>query len=218
RYYSADDLVKLKTIKMLKVMSIPLDEIKRLLSMDDLQKVTDTFSRFEKEAQEKIQQLNEGLEYMRRVKGIYEDLVSISEKHDDGYIYKQYFPERKMLIAPPEERLCAANLWRYHDLFYSFLGEQANCFTFSDKAFLFETDKEQLSAECINYNENCKNIVVLPAGEYFCVISNDKNDAFASIQKRAEELGKTISDWHIDEIIITGILKWKYCVQAFILE
>ncbi|MCD7729328.1 MAG: hypothetical protein LUI60_05380 [Clostridia bacterium] len=47
--------------------------------------------------------------------------------------------------------------------------------------------------------------------------SNAKNDAFASIKNKAEELGKTIYDWH-DEIIITGILKWKYCVQALILE
>ncbi|MCD8309280.1 MAG: MerR family transcriptional regulator [Clostridia bacterium] len=215
RYYDADDVVRLKTIRMLKAMAIPLDEIRRLLSLDDLKEVTEAFSHFERQAEIKIAQLNEGLDYMRRVRRVYENLCDSAKTYADGEIFIRSCPERIFLLAPQGEAPHAANLWRYHETFYRFLGKKADLFTFTDKAaVLTENGGSRLAAECITYDNTDERVTVMPAGNYLCAAGADVQKLYSSILEYAAATDKKVGSRRVDEIIISGILCWKYCVQV----
>ena len=54
RYYTEQDIVRLNTVRALQQMDLPLQEIKRVLEYDDLQKILDFLTQAEKKADEKM--------------------------------------------------------------------------------------------------------------------------------------------------------------------
>ena len=54
RYYTEQDIVRLNTVRALQLMDLPLQEIKRVLEYDDLEKIIAFFQQAEKRADEKI--------------------------------------------------------------------------------------------------------------------------------------------------------------------
>ena len=54
RYYTEQDIVRLNTVRALQQMDLPLQEIKKVLEYDDLEKIVDFLAQAEKKADEKI--------------------------------------------------------------------------------------------------------------------------------------------------------------------
>ena len=54
RYYTEQDIVRLNTVRALQLMDLPLQEIKKVLEYDDLEKIVDFLAQAEKKADEKI--------------------------------------------------------------------------------------------------------------------------------------------------------------------
>ena len=54
RYYTEQDIVRLNTVRALQLMDLPLQEIKKVLEYDDLEKIIAFFQQAEKRADEKI--------------------------------------------------------------------------------------------------------------------------------------------------------------------
>lgn len=57
RYYTAEDVVRLNTVHALQQMDLPLQEIKRILEYDDLEKIIEFLEQAEQKADEKIASL-----------------------------------------------------------------------------------------------------------------------------------------------------------------
>ena len=57
RYYTAEDVVRLNTVHALQQMDLPLQEIKRVLEYDDLEKIIEFLEQAEQKADEKIASL-----------------------------------------------------------------------------------------------------------------------------------------------------------------
>lgn len=54
RYYTEQDIVRVNTVRALQLMDLPLQEIKKVLDYDDLEKIVDFLAQAEKKANEKI--------------------------------------------------------------------------------------------------------------------------------------------------------------------
>ena len=54
RYYTEQDIVRLNTVRALQLMDLSLQEIKKVLEYDDLEKIVDFLVQAEKKADEKI--------------------------------------------------------------------------------------------------------------------------------------------------------------------
>ena len=52
RYYNEQDIVRLNTVRALQLMDLPLQEIKKVLEYDDLEKIVDFLVQAEKKADE----------------------------------------------------------------------------------------------------------------------------------------------------------------------
>ena len=72
RYYSQQEIVRLDTVKTLRSMDMSLSEIKRILSYDDFGKIVDALKQAEKNADEKIAELNYAKTKIRRARLYYE--------------------------------------------------------------------------------------------------------------------------------------------------
>ena len=53
RYYTVEDITRLNTVHVLQQMDLPLQEIKKLLEYDDLEKIVEFLVQAEKKADEK---------------------------------------------------------------------------------------------------------------------------------------------------------------------
>lgn len=53
RYYTEQDVVRMNTVRALQLMDLPLQEIKKVLEYDDLEKIVDFLRNAEKKADEK---------------------------------------------------------------------------------------------------------------------------------------------------------------------
>ena len=54
RYYTEQDVVRLNTVRALQIMDLPLQEIKKVLEYEDLEKIVDFLAQAERKADEKI--------------------------------------------------------------------------------------------------------------------------------------------------------------------
>ena len=52
RYYTEQDIVRLNTVRLLQLMDLPLQEIKKVLAYDNLEKIVAFLSQAEKKADE----------------------------------------------------------------------------------------------------------------------------------------------------------------------
>ena len=71
RYYTEQDIVRLNTVRALQLMDLPLQEIKKVLEYDDLEKILDFLTQAEKKADEKIAALQYSKSKIRLAKADY---------------------------------------------------------------------------------------------------------------------------------------------------
>lgn len=217
RYYTAKDIVRLNTVHALRQMDLPLQEIQRVLEYDDLEAIIAFLKQAEQKADEKIAALQQSKLKIQWVRSDYEKKLQRQQAAEG--IFVQKLPERVILLADPGVSLTVDNLWNYHRHFYSQLEEPLKeRFAFEDLAGVYtEGTSARLFAVCTRYEE-IPGLKVLPAGRYLCASCTHENreEILQQLMGEAEkELGYSPL-FSVQLVVISGILQWKYQLQAFV--
>ena len=167
RYYTEQDIVRLNTVRALQLMDLSLQEIKKVLEYDDLEKIVDFLAQAEKKADEKMEALQYSKSKIQLAKADYERKLHRRENLN-GTVLKDV-PERVILLSDTLETPTLDNLWNYLSHFYDkvtpALKEQ---FSFEDIAGIYtENGIKRLFAVCTRY-VNIAGLKVLPKGKYLC--------------------------------------------------
>ena len=174
RYYTEQDIVRLNTVRALQLMDLPLQEIKKVLEYDDLEKIVEFLAQAEKKADDKIAALQYSKSKIQLAKADYEKKLQM-RKNPNGTFIKD-FPERVILLSDTLEVPTLDNLWNYlshlYDKVTPALKEQ---FAFEDLAGIYtENGLSRLFAVCIRYAET-DGLKILPKGKYLCADCTEEN-------------------------------------------
>ena len=217
RYYTEQDIVRLNTVRALQVMDLSLQEIKKVLAYDDLEKIVDFLAQAEKKADEKIAALQYSKSKIQLAKADYEKKLQM-RKNPSGTFIKD-FPERVILLSDTLEVPTLDNLWNYLDHFYDkvtpALKEQ---FAFEDLAGIYtENGLSRLFAVCIRYVE-IDGLKVLPKGKYLCADCTEENrgQVLSEVMRIARTKYGVEPTFTVQLIVVSGILHWNYEVQVYI--
>ncbi len=217
RYYTEQDIVRLNTVRALQLMDLPLQEIKKVLEYDDLEKIVDFLAQAEKKADEKIAALQYSKSKIQLAKADYEGKLQ-GHKNPNGAFIKDA-PERVILLSDTLEMPTLDNLWNYLSHFYEkvtpALREQ---FSFEDLAGIYtENGISKLFAVCIRHAD-VDGLKILPKGKYLCANcteENRKNTLDNLIHKAKAEYGVD-PEFTVQLIVVSGILQWNYEVQVYV--
>mgnify|MGYP001625390320 FL=1 len=219
RYYSRQEIVKLDTIKKLRCMDLSLDEIKTLLSYDDFGKIVDALRRIEKNADDKIAELQKAKERIARARTYYESKLR-EEPPANGPFVKR-LPERIILLSDSVQTPTLDNLWNYHRHFFKQLPEDLReKFSFEDLAGIYESEgRQRLFAVCTRY-EPTDGIVRLPQGNYLCADCTEetRRQTTERLTETAQTEYKVTPGFALQLVVVSGILQWNYQAQVFISE
>lgn len=217
RYYTEQDIVRLNTVRALQLMDLPLQEIKRVLEFDELEKIVDFLEHAEKKADEKIAALQNSKIKIQSAKAVYERKLQ-EQKNPNGTFLKDY-PERVILLSDTLEMPTLDTLWNYLSHFYDKVtSAREEQFDFEDLAGIYtENGVSRLFAVCIRHG-NIDGLKVLPKGKYLCANCTEEN------RKRVldELVCKAKTDYRADPpftlqlIVISGILHWNYEIQVYV--
>lgn len=217
RYYTEQDIVRLNTVRALQLMDLPLQEIKKVLEYDDLEKIVDFLAQAEKKADEKIAALQYSKSKIQLAKADYERKLQ-GYKNPNGTFIKD-IPERVVLLSDTLEVPTHDNLWNYLDHFYDkvtpALKEQ---FIFEDLAGIYsENGLSRLFAVCIRYVD-MDGLKVLPAGKYLSANCTEENRE--QMLRELIHIAKTKygvePKFTLQLVIVSGILQWNYEIQILL--
>lgn len=217
RYYTEQDIVRLNTVRVLQLMDLSLQEIKKVLEYDDLEKIIDFLERAEKKADEKIAALQYSKSKIQLAKADYEKKLQGQQKFSSTFL-KEY-PERVILLSDTLEKPMLDNLWNYLSHFYDKVTPALkDQFYFEDLAGIYTEDGlTRLFAVCTRY-VNIDGLKVLPEGKYLCANCTEENReqmAQRLIQLARTEYGADPA-FTVQLIVISGILHWNYEVQIYV--
>lgn len=219
RYYSQREIVRLETIRALRCMDLSLAEIKEILSYGDFGKIVDALKRAERNADEKIAELQDAKAKIGRARRHYESKLQSEPSAKAPFI--KVLPRRVILLSESMERPAVDNLWNYHRHFYGQLPEELKGdFAFEDLAGIYEeTGRQRLFAVCTKYKQT-EGIRVLPAGKYLCADCTEENrrQTTEDLLARAETEYGVRPDFSVLLVVLSGILKWNYQAQIFLSE
>ncbi len=217
RYYTQQDIVRLNTVRALQLMDLPLQEIKKVLEYDDLEKIVDFLAQAEKKADEKIAALQYSKSKIQLAKADYERKLR-GRKNLNGTVLKD-LPERVILLSDTLEMPTLDNLWNYLSHFYNkvtpALKEQ---FSFEDLAGIYtENGITRLFAVCIRY-EDIDGLKVLPKGKYLCANCTEENreQMLRELVHIAQTKYGAEPIFTVQLIVVSGILQWNYEVQVYV--
>lgn len=167
RYYTEHDLVRLKTVRALQQMGLPLREIKHALEYQDLQKLVDFLAEAERKADEKIAMLLKSKEKIRLARADYEKKLYGRQPADGAFIRE--LPPRVIMLSDTLETPELDNLWNYWRHFYDRLEPgQREEFEFEDQAGIYsEEGLSRLFAICTRHG-HVEGLRHLPGGKYLC--------------------------------------------------
>lgn len=217
RYYTEQDIVLLNTVRALKLMDLPLREIKEVLEYDSLEKIVDFLTQAEKKADDKIMALQESKRKIQSAKADYEKKLQMTKKINGTFL--KNVQERVLLLSDTLETPTLDNLWNYLSHFYEkvtpALKEQ---FAFEDLAGIYtENSLSRLFAVCTRYAD-IDGLKRLPEGKYLCACcteANRKNRLDELIYKAQTEYGVT-PQFTVQLIVVSGILQWNYEIQVYV--
>lgn len=216
RYYTEDEIVRLNTVHALRCMDLPLGEIKKVLELNDFQKIVKFLEDAEKKADEKIAELQSVKARIGRAKASYTGMST--EETASESIFTRELPQRVILLSDSLTEPTVENLWNYLRHYYAQVGEAKRAeFAFENVAGIYEADgKPRLFAVCTRYSQT-ENLVTLPAGKYLCAECTEqtrektRSELFARIQ----ESGAPAPQFFVELVVLTGILQWKYEMQVY---
>ncbi len=217
RYYSRQEIVKLNTIRALRVMDLTLAEIKKILEYDDFSKIIELLKKAEKSADEKIAELNYAKSKIQNARTFYENKLQDNTEITDTVI--KTLPKRVILLLQDLQTPTLDNLWNYHRHFYEQLDDDSkDNFAFEDLAGIYEENgQSNLFAVCTRY-ANVKGLKILPKGRYICADCTEKSMKSITeklIETAKNEFGKTPT-FVVHLVVLTGILQWNYQTQIYI--
>ena len=217
RYYTKQDIVRLNTVRALQLMDLPLQEIKRVLEYDDLEKIIGFLVQAEKKADEKMAALQYSKAKIQLAKADYERKLQGQQKFK-GTVLKE-IPERVILLSDTLESPTLDNLWNYLSHFYDkvtpALKEQ---FDFEDLAGIYtENGISRLFAVCIRYVD-IDGLKVLPKGKYLCATCTEENreQILHELLHIAQTKYGVKPTFTVQLIVVSGILQWNYEVQIYV--
>lgn len=217
RYYTQQDLVRLNTVRALQLMDLPLQEIKKVLEYDDLEKIVDFLAQAEKKAEEKIAALEYSKSKIQLAKADYEKKLQ-GQQRGSGALVKD-FPARVILLSDTLQAPTVENLWNYLSHFYNqvtpALKEQ---FSFEDLAGIYtENGTSRLFALCVRYVQ-VEGLKVLPEGKYLCAGCTEENrqDVLDELIRKAKAEYGTDPAFTVQLVVVSGILQWNYEVQVYV--
>lgn len=217
RYYTEQDIVRLNTVRLLQLMDLPLQEIKKVLEYDDLEKTVAFLSQAEKKADEKIAALQYSKSKIQLARGDYERKLQ-ARKNRSGTFIKD-IPERVILLSDTLSVPTLDNLWNYLGHFYEqvtlALKEQ---FSFEDLAGIYtEKGMTKLFAVCTRYTK-IDGLKVLPKGKYLCADCTEENreQVLNEVVRTAQTQYGIEPMFTLQLIVVSGILHWNYEVQVYI--
>ena len=216
RYYTAEDLVRLNTVHALQQMDLPLQEIKRVLAYDDLEKIITFLKQAEQKADEKIAALQYSKSKIQLARMDYEEKRR-SWQTAEG-IFTRKLPERVIMLADSVEQVTAADLWSYQRHFYQRLSDaQKEQFAFEDLAGVYRAGAAaHYFAVCTRYAD-IDGLIPLPAGTYLCADCTEENwreilDQLLDMVQTKYHVQPTFS---LQLVVLSGILQWKYQLQVY---
>ena len=217
RYYTEQDIVRLNTVRALQVMDLSLQEIKKVLEYDDLEKIVDFLRQAEKKADQKI----EALEYSKlKIQRAREDYEKKLQKQENlkGPVLKD-IPERVILLSDTLKEPTLDNLWNYLSHFYDKVTPaRKDEFSFEDLAGICTGDGiTRLFAVCTRYAD-IDGLRVLPGGKYLCADCTEENreQVLNRILHTARTEYGVEPSFTVQLIVVSGILQWNYEVQVCI--
>ncbi len=220
RYYTQQDIVRLNTVRALQQMDLPLQEIKKVLEYDDLQKIVDFLAQAEKKADEKIAALQYSKSKIQLAKADYEKKLQAQQKQQKlESVFIRECPDRVILLSDTLEEPTLDNLWNYLGHFYKkvtpALKEQ---FSFEDLAGIYTANGiTRLFAVCIRYVD-IDGLKVLPKGRYLCANCTEENrkQTLEGLIHIAQTQYSVEPTFTVQLIVVSGILHWNYEVQVYI--
>lgn len=217
RYYTEQDIVRLNTVRALQLMDLPLQEIKKVLEYDDLEKIVDFLAQAEKRAEEKITALQYSKSKIQLAKADYERKLQGRESLNDTVV--KDIPKRVILLSDTLELPTLDNLWNYLSHFYDkvtpALKEQ---FFFEDLAGIYtENGRTRLFAVCIRYVD-IDGLKVLPKGKYLCANCTEENreQMLRELIHIAQTKYGVDPTFTVQLIVVSGILQWNYEIQVYV--
>lgn len=217
RYYTEQDIVRLNTVRALQLMDLPLQEIKKVLEYEDLERIVDFLAQAEKKADEKIAALQYSKSKIQSAKIDYERKLQARKNPDGTFIKKM--SERIILLSNTMETPTLDNLWNYLSHFYDkvppALKEQ---FCFEDSAGIYtENGVSRLFAVCIRH-AGVGGLRVLPKGKYLCASCSEESRerTLTELMSRAQTEYGANPQFTVQMIVVSGILQWSYEVQVYI--
>lgn len=214
RYYTEQDIVRLNTVRALQLMDLSLQEIKKVLEYDNLEKIIDFLTQAQEKADEKIATLQYSKSKIKLAKADYER--KLQGQQNLGGTFLKDFPERVILLSDTLEAPTIDNLWNYLSHFYDKVTPALKeNFSFEDLAGMYtENGITRLFAVCIHYVD-MDGLKILPKGKYLCANCTEEN--------REHILGEMIylartkyevePKFTIQLIVVSGILHWNYQIQ-----
>ncbi len=219
RYYTEQDLVRLNTVQALQLMDLSLQEIKKVLEYDDLEKIVDFLSQAEKKADKKIEMLKYSKSKIQLAKADYESKLKRLQKNNNNNMFIKNYPERVILLSKVLEVPTLDNLWNYLSHFYDQVTPSLkDKFSFEDLAGIYsENNYSKLFAVCVRH-VNIDGLKVLPKGAYLCAVCNEENrdQVLSEIIHVARTKYGVEPTFTVQLIVVSGILHWNYEVQVYI--
>lgn len=216
RFYTEKDIVLLNTVHALQRMDIPLKKIKEVLEYDNIGKVIDFLNEAEKRADEKIALLKESKAMIHRARADYERKP---QRVFTKEVFVERFPKQVILLSDTLETPAVDNLWNYLAHFYDKGGEtRKGLFEFEDAAGIYtENGRTRMFAVCVRY-EQIDGLVTLPAGDYLCAYCTEREraDKLSELLKIAETEYNVRPKFTVQQIVVSGILQWKYQLRVFL--
>ena len=217
RYYTEQDIVRLNTVRALQLMDLPLQEIKKVLEYDDLEKIVEFLEQTERKADEKIAALQYSKSKIQLAKAGYEKKLQEHQKSSSTFL-KDY-PERVILLSDTLEVPTLDNLWNYLSHFYDKVTPALkDQFSFEDLAGIYtENGLTRLFAVCTRY-VNIDGIKLLPKGRYLCANCTEetREETLRELIHTAQTTYGTEPKFTVQLIVVSGILHWNYEIQIYV--
>ena len=173
RYYSDAEVIRLRTVRLLSCMGLPLRQIRTLLSLSGVEQIAGMLEEAERSADRKIAELCDARARIRRAKQYYLEKAALPRHPDSPWTER--LPERVILLSATLHSPSVETLWNYHRHFYAQLGEERRAdFLFADTAGIYTagTEEPRLFAVCTRYPAGAApgedGLLTLPAGPYLC--------------------------------------------------
>ena len=217
RYYTEQDIVRLNTIRALQLMDLPLQEIKKVLEYDDLEKIVSFLAQAEKRADEKIAALQYSKSKIRLARADYER--KRQGQQDSRRVFVREYPERVILLSDTLETPTLDNLWNYLSHFYDKVTPaRKDRFSFEDLAGMYtEKGRTRLFAVCTRYEET-EGLKVLPKGRYLCAGCTEENreETLRGLLRAARTEYGAEPEFTVQLVVVSGILQWNYEAQVYV--